>query len=459
MIRREDKVAANICILVVDDEAHQRNILRDILADAGFEVITAADGASAIEILEEQHIPLILTDLKMPDVDGFELLQKVLKNWPESVVIIMTAFGTIPSAVNAIKNGAYDYLTKPFNKGDLLRVITRAAEKVALLEENRRLREQVQSRHHFHELIGKSAAMQTVYRLIDRIKDVDATVLIHGESGTGKELAARAIHFRGKRREGPFVAVNCGAIPEMLIESELFGHEKGAFTGAVNQVTGKFEQAQGGTLFLDEIGAMPLSLQVRLLRVLQEKAIERVGGNRKIALDVRVIAASNQQLPELVAAGKFRLDLYHRLNVFSLELPPLRERGEDVILLARHFIEKYAQEYGRPRPKMSPGAIARLESYSFPGNVRELQNIIEKTLILNDVPSIGEEDLLLPQPEPGGDESDEQLSLVDREIRWIRAAMSRAGGSIKNAAQELGISYKTLQYRLKKYGLDRNQFR
>ena len=453
-------MTANIRILVVDDEAHQRNILRDILADAGFEVVTAADGASAIEILEHELISLILTDLKMPDVDGFELLQKVLKSRPESVVIIMTAFGTIPSAVNAIKNGAYDYLTKPFNKDELLRVIKRAAEKVTLLEENRRLREQVHLRHHFHDLIGKSAPMQNVYRLIDRIRDVNATVLIYGESGTGKELAARAIHFRGRRRRGPFVAVNCGAIPEMLIESELFGHEKGAFTGAVNQMRGKFEQAQGGTLFLDEIGAMPLSSQVRLLRVLQEKAIERVGGDRKISLDVRVIAASNQKLPELVSAGKFRLDLYHRLNVFSIELPPLRERGGDIVLLARHFIEKYAREYGRSRPKMTPEAIARLESYPFPGNVRELQNIIEKTLILNDGSLIAEEDLLLPRPKPDSDESDgRQLSLAEREQRWIREAMSRAGGSIRRAAQDLGITYKTLQYRLKKYGLDRNQFR
>ncbi len=446
-------------ILVADDEQAQRTILRDILTDAGYEVESACNGEEAIEKIATGGVQIVLTDLKMPGKDGLEVLQFVKEYDSGIQVIIMTAFGTIPSAVEAIKIGAYDYLTKPFQKEQLLHIVKRAAEKARLLLENRRLREEVNRRYRYENLIGSSSSMQEVYHLIERIRDIDATVLITGESGTGKELVARAIHFSGKRRSGPFVPINCGAIPENLIESELFGHEKGSFTGAHKTYIGKFEQAQNGTIFLDEIGTMRPDLQIRLLRVLQDKKIQRVGSNASVDLDVRVIAATNEDLQGKAEQQQFRIDLYHRLNVFSIHISPLRKRIADIPLLAKHFIHKYAEQYRKTEPALSADAVAMLESYAFPGNVRELENIIEKTIILCDRDVISEQELVMPEKSGADNPGKSFSSIPETEIELIRNALHQSKGSIKQAAGILGISYKTLQYRLKKHGIDKNRYK
>ncbi len=445
-------------ILVADDEAAQRRILSDILSDAGYNVATAEDGQAALERLARGGIDIVLSDLKMPNKDGLAVLRGTQETDGGIPVIIMTAFGTIPSAVEAIKNGAYDYLTKPFKKNDLLHVVERAADKARLQQENRRLRDEISERFQFHNLIGKSPAMRGVFRLVEKAAGVEANVLVGGESGTGKELVARAIHFSGPRKEQPFVAINCGAIPENLIESELFGHEKGAFTGARESYPGKFEQARGGTLFLDEIGTMRPDLQTRLLRVLQERKIQRLGGQKVIDLNVRVVAASNEELSELIGEGRFREDLFHRLNVINIVLPPLRERKEDIALLVRHFLQRLAKRYKREAPALTSAAMERLEQYNFPGNVRELENIIEKTLILNENDAIDSDDLMLPEAGRQGWETGAQ-SLPEMERRSLVDALRQSRGSIKHAASLLGISYKTMQYRMKKYNLAKEDFK
>jgi two-component system response regulator AtoC len=455
-----DKIMNLMNILVVDDEKSQLNILNDILSDAGYAVSTASSGERAIKLLGKNNFLIVLTDLKMPGIDGIELLQHTLEINPETQVILMTAFGSIPNAVNAIKNGAYDYLTKPFQKEDLLKVISHAAERAQLLFENRRLKDEMSQRYGYHNIIGASNAMKEVYRLLDRVKDIDATVMISGESGTGKEMIARAIHSSGSRKDKPFVPINCGAIPETLIESELFGHEKGSFTGASRTHIGKFEQARNGTIFLDEIGIMPLASQARLLRVLQEKKIERVGSNDSVNLDVRVIAATNEDLQRKVGEKEFRPDLYHRLNVFAIHLPPLRDRREDIPLLAKYFIKKFCERYGKKEMTLSPTALGKLEQYHFPGNVRELENILEKTIILIDKEVIGEKDLMIFESSSSrifsGNEAD---TLPQKELEFIKNALRQSRGSIKQASQKLGISYKTLQYRMKKYRLNKRDFK
>ncbi|MBN2423522.1 MAG: sigma-54-dependent Fis family transcriptional regulator [Calditrichaceae bacterium] len=446
-------------ILIIDDEKAQRDILRDILTDAGYKVIDAANGEDGIKLFREYHSPVVLTDLKMPGKDGMQVLEEAKQINPDVQVIMMTAFGTIPGAVTAIKIGAYDYLTKPLNKDDLLRVVKRAAEKASLLMENIRLKKEISSRYQYENLIGKSPAMQKIYQLIDRIKDIEATALITGESGTGKELVARAIHFNDRRKNGPFIAVNCGAIPENLIESELFGHEKGSFTGANRDYPGRFEQAQAGTLFLDEIGTMRIDLQIRLLRVLQDKKVQRIGSGKTIDLDVRVIAASNEDLNQKVREGFFRNDLYHRLNVFHIHLPPLRERPEDIPLLTRHFLSACARQYSKPEPKLAADALKRLENFNYPGNVRELEHIIEKTIILSDSDVIHANDLILPDDNKDIHPKETVDSLIGMEARMIDNALKESGGSLKNAAEKLGITYKTLQYRVKKFGIDKKKYK
>jgi len=446
-------------ILVVDDEQAQRKIMKDILLDAGYEVDVAKDGQEAIDKIRMQDIPIVLTDLKMPVKDGFDVLAFTKDNSPGSQVIIMTAFGTIPNAVAAIKSGAYDYLTKPFKKEDLLNIVRRAEEKSRLLQENRILKEQISEKYNYANIIGSSPSMQKVYALIERIKNIDANVLISGESGTGKEMVARAIHYSGKRKDWPFVAINCGAIPENLIESELFGHEKGSFTGAHKTYIGKFEQAQKGTIFLDEIGTMRSDLQIRLLRVLQEKQVQRVGSDQFIDLDVRVISATNEDLKSKTELKGFREDLYHRLNVFNIDIDPLRDRFQDIALLAKHFLNIYAEKYQKSVPALSKTALELLEGYDYPGNVRELENIIEKTIILTDNPVISEQDLVMPT-EAGRPASQSNTgSMREHEIGMINQSLKQGKGSIKHAAESLGISYKTLQYRLKKYGIDKNQYK
>ena len=447
-------------ILVVDDELSQREILADILHDAGHEVLLAANGEEGITLLQKNKIYLVLTDLKMPGIDGIEVLRRTIDFNQDIQVILMTAFGSIPSAVSAIKNGAYDYLTKPFKKDDLLRIIRRASDKIGLIQENRRLKDQMLHNYGYHQLIGTSQSMQKIFKLIDKIKDIDLSTLITGETGTGKELVARAIHFSSRRKDSPFVALNCSAIPENLIESELFGYEKGAFTGATREHTGKFEQAQAGTIFLDEIGAMPYHLQTRLLRVLEEKKISRLGGKKVIELNVRFISATNEDLQKNIKEQRFRIDLFHRLNIFEIHLPPLRERKEDMEVLAKHFVEKFAKRYDKSDLKISKNAIQALLAYKFPGNVRELENILEKTVLLEDKDLITADSLIFSgRIDTQALEQKEAETLPQMEEEMIKNALRSSGGSIKQSADYLGITYKTLQYRMKKFGLSRDDFK
>ena len=447
-----------IHILVIDDEKSQRDIIGDILSDAGYRITTTGDGRAAAEMLRKQSFDIVLSDLKMPGFDGFDVLKQVKAYDDDIPVIIMTAFGTIPSAVNAIKNGAYDYLTKPFEKDELMVTIRRAEEKRRLALENKLLKQQIKFKT-FSGLVGGSKAMQDIYQLIDKVKDFDATILISGESGTGKELAARACHFNGKRKEQPFVALNCAAIPDTLIESELFGYEKGAFSGADRSYAGKFEQAQNGTIFLDEIGAMKLDMQTRLLRVLQEKKIQRLGSGRSIPLDVRVIAATNEDLAKKVDSGAFRLDLFHRIAVIPINMPPLREHKEDISALAEHFIEKLALQYDKTIKGIESEALKKLELYDYPGNVRELENIMEKAVIFCESRKISAKDIQTGKVNVSAAEIGDKASLPDFEKQMIIAAMNKHKGSIKKSAEELGITYKTLQYRIKKFRIDKKSFK
>jgi DNA-binding NtrC family response regulator len=441
-------------VLVVDDEQKQRQIIVDILHDKGYAVVQAADGLDALDILRKEDFAVILTDVKMPEMDGLALMTSVMGMNLPTQIILMTAFGDIPSAVKAIKMGAYDYLEKPFAKTDLLKLVAKAGDKARLLEENRQLRYQLHKKHTYGNLIGKSPVMRELYATIDRIKDIQATVLISGESGTGKEMVARAIHYSGKYSHAPFVAVNTGALPENLVESELFGFEKGTFTGAVKAKKGKFEQANGGTLFLDEIGTMSPLAQVKLLRVLQEKKIDVIGSEQSTDLDMRVIAATNEDLWQLVQQQRFREDLLHRLNLIHLEIPPLRKRREDIPLLARFFYDKYTNRYQQKQFAMDTHTLQLLENHDYAGNIRELENIIEKSVIMGK--------LMLPQrpgPEKDIRAGGETAGLVEQEKQMIEQALKLHRGSIKDAAIYLNISYKTLQYRIKKFKLDKNHYK
>ncbi|HAY21783.1 MAG TPA: DNA-binding response regulator, partial [Desulfobacterales bacterium] len=344
-------------ILVVDDEKNYLLVMETLLAGAGYEVFTADSGETALELTRRNDLDLVVTDMKMPRMSGIELLEQLKQVYPDLPVIMMTAYGTVEKAVEAMKKGAFDYILKPFKNEEILLTIAKALELRHLLTENRRLRHDLEQRHRFDNIVGNSKAMQSIFAVVEKVAQTRATVLISGESGTGKELIARAIHHRSPRNQGPFISVNCGALTETLLESELFGHEKGAFTHAVAMRKGRFELAEGGTLFLDEVAEMSPGLQVKLLRVLQEMEFERVGGSRTIRVDVRVVAASNRDLKEEVEAGRFREDLFYRLNVVHLHLPPLRQRQEDIPLLAAHFIRKYAQENLRDKTRITPEAL------------------------------------------------------------------------------------------------------
>ncbi|MFH1069549.1 MAG: sigma-54 dependent transcriptional regulator, partial [Candidatus Glassbacteria bacterium] len=339
-------------VLLVEDEASQREVVGDILADQGYSVDLAVDGEQALEKLQQQSYQVVVTDLKMPGADGLEVLRRALAVDENTVVVLLTAYGTVDTAVQAMKDGATDYLNKPLRKDELLIVLEKALANRRLAQENIELHAELESRYHFDKIIGSSPAMNDVYRLIGKVLNNSSTVLVSGESGTGKELVARAIHFNGSRRKGPFVAVNCAAIPENLVESELFGHEKGAFSGATGRRIGKFEQADGGTIFLDEISTLQYDLQAKLLRALQEREFQRLGGDRMIAVDVRIVTATNQDLRSLTSAGTFRTDLFHRLNVVNILLPPLRERKGDIGLLVKSFLEKYGKKYEKPEVSM-----------------------------------------------------------------------------------------------------------
>lgn len=369
-------------ILIVDDEKNYLFVLEDLLVDEGYQVITADAAMRAVEMLAHHDFDVVITDMKMPGMDGMALLEHVHHKYPDLPVIMMTAYGSVEKAVEAMRKGAFDYILKPFKNEELKLTIRKAVDHYALICKNRYLTKELQERYQYSNIIGKSAPMQRIYQLIEKVAPTKATVLITGESGTGKELIARAIHFNSTRSEQPFVSVNCGALPETLLESELFGHERGAFSGAVSQRKGRFELANGGTLFLDEISEMSTSLQVKLLRILQEMEFERVGGSQTLKVDVRMVAASNRILKEEVAAGRFRADLFYRLNVVNIHLPPLRERTDDIPLLIKHFLSKYAQPEERSKISINPEALRCLLEYPWPGNVRELENVIERVVIL-----------------------------------------------------------------------------
>jgi len=443
-------------ILVVDDEPAQRELVSGFLARHGFEVTTARDGAEALERFRREPVDLILTDQKMPGLSGLELTQAARAVNPEVAVVLMTAYGTIEHAVAAIKAGATDYLTKPLNLDELLHRLGQVRDHQRLLGENRELRAALQERHRVEGILGESGRMQEVLSLVRRVAASDATVLIRGESGTGKELIAKAIHYASRRAEGPLVRVNCAALPETLLESELFGHEKGAFTGAQATRRGRFELAHGGSLFLDEIGDLPPHLQVKLLRVLQEREIERVGSSRPIPVDVRLLAATHRDLEALVKAGSFREDLYYRINVVTLAVPPLRERREDIPLLLDHFLSKFARANGKTIRGLTREARDTLLRYDYPGNVRELENLMERAVVLTRDEVIGRADLPLSvrETEPESGEATGLPAAVEGlERRMIRDALARADGVQTRAAELLGISERVLRYKLRKYGL------
>jgi DNA-binding NtrC family response regulator len=443
-------------ILLVDDDVSLRRVLEYNLQEEGYDVVAAADGAEGLRLFDERSPRLVITDLKMPVMDGFQLLAEVKERSPSTLVIVITAFGAVETAVEAMKAGAYDYITKPFNRDELKLVVRKALQLSGLSEENRRLKEELSDRSDFRSIIGISASMRRVFDVVRRVADADVTVLITGESGTGKELVARAIHTMGGRREGPFVPVNCSAIPRDLLESELFGHVKGAFTGAVRDKAGKFQQAEGGTLFLDEIGDLPVDLQPKLLRALQERVFDPVGGSPRKA-DVRVVAATNADLEELISEGRFREDLYYRLAVIPVRLPPLRERAEDVPLLVKHFTEKHS----RSPVAFSPEALHLLGAYAWPGNVRELENTVERVLIMRAGDVISPEDL--PERIRGGralragrkvvNLPDEGYSLEDLEREVVVEALERNNWNQTLSAKFLRIPRHTLIYRMEKYGI------
>jgi len=446
-------------ILVAEDDGVQRDVIIDILAGAGYAVAGAATAQEALEALRNETVDLLITDLRMPGMDGLELLRQTKGLRPEIETVVMTAYATVETAVTAMKEGACDYLAKPFDKDELLVVVAKAVERGALRSQNRQLRELVTESVALGNIIGQSPAMQHVFDVIRRAVPVISTVLIQGESGTGKELVARHIHFAGPRQDKPFIVVNCAAMPDTLVESELFGHEKGAFTGAETARRGKFEIADGGTIFLDEIGDMQIDSQAKLLRVLQDGVVERVGATEPCRVDVRAIVATNRDLRVQVKEEAFREDLYFRLEVLPIQLPPLRDRAGDLPLLVGHFREKLAAKLCRPAPHVGPDIIEAMRRYRWPGNVRELENALEQLFILADGDTITREDLpeKLREPAPATGQAvlpPGGLVLEELEQDLIRQALDRSGGQIKEAAELLGLTYKTLQYRLKKHAID-----
>ncbi len=455
-------------VLVVDDEENMVHVLTKLLAHEGYEVKGVLSGTEALACIKDGAYDLVLCDLKLPGADGMEVLAGIRETLPEAVVIIITAYGTIPSAIEAMRAGAYDYVTKPFRAHEILAVIEKGLERIRLRREVEYLRKVVAQRFGFGGLVGKSKPMQEVYTQIEKVAAARGTVLIQGESGTGKELVAKAIHYASPRKSGPFVVIDCGAIPEQLQESELFGHVKGAFTGAIATRRGLFEEADRGTVFLDDVTELPLGLQAKLLRALQEGEIRRVGDSRMIRVDVRVIAATNRNLEEEVGHGTFREDLYYRLNVFLIRLPPVRDRREDIPLLAEHFLARIAEE-GNGKPKrLSSDALRLLVSYPWPGNVRELQHVLERAALLSEGELISERDLppqlVRPPEELTVALPEDALAIPETTARVVREvereliqrALARTANNRTEAARLLGLSRRALVYKLKEYGLGRS---
>jgi len=446
-------------ILVVDDEKNYLVVLAALLSGEGYEVATAQSGAKALAMAAASEPDLVITDMRMPQMTGLDLIHKLKETAPDLPVIVMTAYGTVENAVEAMKAGASDYIAKPFENQELILTVERTLRMSRLLTQNRLLREELGKDRGFNEIIGQSKAMREVFAMVDKVASAKATVLLTGESGTGKELVARAIHARSPRAEEPFVAVNCMALTETLLESELFGHEKGSFTGALERRRGRFELADKGTLFLDEVGEIAPSLQVKLLRVLQERTFERVGGGQPISVDVRIVTATNRDLTEAVKQGKFREDLFYRLNVVNVHLPPLRGRTEDLPALVAHFVRKYAAETGRPAPEVSAEAMQCIYDHTWPGNVRELENALERAVILaGEIIRPGDLPLQGPARAEDAVGLPRGLSITeaveDLERRMIERALSKAGGVAAHAAGALGITKSNLAYKMKKYGLN-----
>ena len=450
-------------ILILDDEQNYLLILEAMLSDEGYKITALSDPETGLAFLDESEVDLVITDMKMPKLTGSDVLAHVKKNFPHIPVIIMTAFGSIESAVEAMKIGAFDYITKPFANEELLLSVTKAAQFAKAQQENRMLREQIKDRYSPNNIIGRSKPMLHVFEMIHKAAPGNSTVLITGESGTGKELVAQAVHQSSPRCDNPFVSVNCMALSAGVLESELFGHEKGSFTGAVALRRGRFEMADKGTLFLDEIGELSHDMQVKLLRVLQEKTIERVGGVDSIKVDIRIVAATNKNLKEAVENGTFREDLYYRLNVVSIELPPLRERREDIPFMIDHFLAKYSAENNKTFEGFSPAAMDYMSAYEWPGNVRQLQNVIERCVVLTSGTVIKTDDL----PAEIKDEETQFKSAVDLlptkinlaqaldkiEATLVRRALVQSNFVKVDAAEMLGLSKSLLQYKLKKYGI------
>ena len=446
-------------ILIVEDEAKMRRLLELNLGDDGFNTLSAADAESGLKLLQSGAVDLVITDLKLPGMDGLEFLQQVKRFNAALPVVVMTAFGTVETAVNAMKAGASDYVLKPFSLDEMRMVVRKELDVHRLREENRSLREALQQRYEHPNVIARSAKMQEVLATVERVAPTNSTVLLGGESGVGKDLIARAIHEKSRRASGPFIKINSTAIPENLLESELFGYEKGAFTGAVGSKPGKFELADKGTLFLDEIGDVPAATQVKLLRVLQEREFERLGGTRTLKVDVRLVAATNRDLRAALEEGTFREDLYYRLNVVPIDLPPLREHKEDIPELVNLFLARASAESGKEIVRVTPDALKVLMGYHWPGNVRELQNIIERASALAKGPVLDAADIHLdPQRAKPANASapllPEGMTMEQWEDEMIREALRRANGNKSQAARMLGLSRNALRYRLSKIGIE-----
>lgn len=464
MIRNKKK------ILVVEDDEYVLGSIKSVLEDDGYKVSTASNGLEALNFYRKVQYDLVISDLKMPQMDGFELLKQLKLEYPEVFLIMMTAYGSIRTAVQAMKIGAYDYLTKPVSAEELRLVLQRVFEKQNLIIENSALRKKLEERFSFNNIIGKSHRIQQVYDLIMQVADTDATVLITGETGTGKELIAHAIHYNSNRKDSPFVVINCSALPESLLETELFGHEEGAFTGAIKRRTGKFEFANKGTVFFDEMSNLPLSMQTKLLRLLQEKSFERIGGNQTIKVDVRVIAATNKDLNKLSEEGGFRKDLYYRLNVIPIQVPTLRERQEDIPLLLTHFIEKYNKAFKKDIKSISQDALSIMMSYNWPGNVRELENLVERAVIMVKGHIINEVDILIPTQKQRMEGLEEMFDgritnnsleefLSHCEKTYITKLLKQHKGKIYSSAKISGVDTKTLYRKMKKYNINKNIFK
>lgn len=442
-------------VLVVEDEELMRSILRKLLEDENYRVLTADSAETALEIFTTEEIDITLTDIRMAEMDGLELLDQIKAIDSEALVIIMTAYSSVDSAIAALRKGAYDYVTKPFVNEDLLQTVRNALRQRELFRENRNLRRELDSRYSFAEIIGTSAALQAVFRLVEKVSATNASILISGESGTGKELIARAIHHHSLRADKPFIAINCGALPESLLESELFGHTKGAFTDARTDKKGLLRSAEGGTIFLDEIGEMPTVLQVKLLRALQEHEVTPIGASVPVKFDARIIAATNSNLEEEVAKGNFREDLFYRLNVIEIFLPPLRERREDIPLLVKHFVTKIAQEQNAPEKSFSKPALNALINYNWQGNIRELRNAVERSFILGgdeiDLESLPPKVRATQQGFEMRDPDGLRPTLEEVERRYVLEILNQANQDKTLAAEILGIDLSTLYRKLKRY--------